>query len=251
MTGPVLLLAGTAEARALAHALADMPGLPVIASLAGAVRVPAALPTPTRIGGFGGDAGFAAWLAAHRPRMVVDATHPFATRIGPRTAVACAAWGVPYLRLMRPPWQPGPGDHWVDIAAEEDAARIIPADARLFLATGGQRLDRFAGLAGRHVVWRGIDPRDGPPPIPGAVFVQGRPPFSEAAERALLTDHRIDWLVTRNAGGDMGRAKLSAARALGVRVAMIARPPAPDAPTVATVAAALDRIREAPWTNAS
>lgn len=250
MTGPVLLLAGTAEARALAHALAGLPGLPVIASLAGAVRAPAALPVPTRIGGFGGDGGFAAWLAAHRPRMVVDATHPFATRIGPRTAAACAARGVPYLRLSRPPWKPGPGDAWVDLAIEADAARIIPPDARVFLATGGQRLARFAGLAGRHVVWRGIDPRD-TCPIPGAVFVRGRPPFTEAAERAVMADHRIDWLVTRNAGGDMGRAKLAAARALGVRVAMIARPPAPDAPTVSTVAAALDRIREDAWKNAS
>ncbi len=251
MTGPVLLLAGTAEARALAHALADLPGLPVIASLAGAVRAPAALPVPTRTGGFGGDAGFAAWLEVHRPRLVVDATHPFATQIGPRTAAACAARGVPCLRLVRPPWEPGPEDDWTHLAAEEDAARVLPPGARVFLATGGQRLARFTGLAGRHVVWRGIDPRDGPPPIPGAVFVQGRPPFSEAAERALMAEHGIQWMVTRNAGGDMGRAKLLAARALGVRVAMIARPPAPDAPTVSTVAAALDRIREAPWTNAS
>jgi len=250
MTGPILLLAGTAEARALAHALAATPGLPVIASLAGAVRAPAPLPVPTRLGGFGGDAGFAAWLSAHRPRMVVDATHPFAATIGHRTAAACAARGVPYLRLLRPPWAPGPGDDWVDIAAEDAAARVIPPAARVFLATGGQRLGRFAGLAGRYVVWRGIDTRD-TGPIPGAVFVQGRPPFTEAAERALMTAHRIDWLVTRNAGGDMGRAKLAAARALGVRVAMIARPPALDAPTVATVAAALDRIREVAWTNAS
>jgi precorrin-6A/cobalt-precorrin-6A reductase len=250
MTGPLLLLAGTAEARALAHALAAIPGLPAVASLAGAVRAPAELPLPTRVGGFGGDAGFAAWLSAHRPRAVVDATHPFAARIGSRTAALCAARGVPYLRVLRPPWHPEPGDDWTELEAEEDAARVIPHGARVFLATGGQRLDRFAGLAGRHVVWRGIDPREGCP-IPGAVFVPGRPPFAAAAERALMSGHRIDWLVTRNAGGDLGRAKLAAARSLGVRVAMIARPPAPDAPTVTTVAGALDRIREAAWTNAS
>jgi precorrin-6A/cobalt-precorrin-6A reductase len=235
----------------MADALAAMPDLYAVASLAGAVQAPAALPLPTRVGGFGGDAGFAAWLVAHRPRMVVDATHPFAARIGPRTAVACAAHRVPYLRLLRPPWRPGEGDDWVDIAQAEDAACVIPPGARVFLSTGGQRLSRFAGLTGRHVVWRGIDPLAAPCPIPGAVFVQGRPPFSVAAERALMADHRIDWLVTRNAGGDMGRAKLDAARALGVRVAMIARPPAPDAPTVTSVAAALARIREAQWTNAS
>lgn len=250
MTGPVLLLAGTAEARALAHALAAMPGLPVIASLAGAVRAPAPLPVSTRVGGFGGVAGFVTWLATHRPRMVVDATHPFAARIGPRSAAACAARGVPYLRLLRPPWVPGPRDDWTEVGHEEEVASIIPTDARVFLATGGQRLDRFAGLAGRYVIWRGIDPREGCP-IPGAVFVRGRPPFAAVAERALMTDHRIDWLVTRNAGGDMGRTKLDAARALGVKVAMIVRPPAPDAPTVGTVDAALDRIREVAWTNAS
>jgi precorrin-6A/cobalt-precorrin-6A reductase len=36
-----------------------------------------------------------------------------------------------------------------------------------------------------------------------------------------------DWLVVKHAGGGAGRSKLDAARKLGIRVAMIARPEAP------------------------
>ena len=57
----LLLLAGTGEAVALAKGLADGP-TPVIASLAGATRLPRELAVKTRSGGFGGDEGFQSYL---------------------------------------------------------------------------------------------------------------------------------------------------------------------------------------------
>ena len=50
----------------------------------------------------------------------------------------------------------------------------------------------------------------------------------------------MDWLVVKNAGGAAGRSKLDAARDLGIRVAMIARPPQPAVLRVADAAAAMD-----------
>jgi precorrin-6A/cobalt-precorrin-6A reductase len=62
-------------------------------------------------------------------------------------------------------------------------------------------------------------------------------------EAALFRKLGIDWLVTKNAGGQASRAKLDAARHLGLPVAMIARPPQPDCETVSSVDAALNWIK--------
>ncbi|HEY9303312.1 MAG TPA: precorrin-6A/cobalt-precorrin-6A reductase, partial [Mycobacterium sp.] len=44
---------------------------------------------------------------------------------------------------------------------------------------------------------------------------------------ALLREHHIDALVTKNSGGEMTRAKLDAAAALEIPVVMVSRPPLP------------------------
>ena len=62
-----------------------------------------------------------------------------------------------------------------------------------------------------------------------------RGPFDEAADLALLADHRIGWIVAKNAGGAGAEAKLIAARKLGLPVVMIDRPSLPDRRTAGTV----------------
>ena len=69
----ILLLAGTNEAKQIARGLADAR-VPVLASLAGATRNPEPLPVPTRIGGFGGEAGFRQDLKDRGITAVLDAT---------------------------------------------------------------------------------------------------------------------------------------------------------------------------------
>ncbi|MEZ5715464.1 MAG: precorrin-6A/cobalt-precorrin-6A reductase [Paracoccaceae bacterium] len=90
----LLLLAGTGEARAIAAGLAEA-GVEAVASLAGAVRAPRSLALPTRIGGFGGEAGFRRFLSEECIGAVLDATHPFAARISARTARFAPGWGRP------------------------------------------------------------------------------------------------------------------------------------------------------------
>ena len=64
-----------------------------------------------------------------------------------------------------------------------------------------------------------------------------------ARERALLRENRIDALVTKNSGGSMTRAKIDAATDLGIDILMIARPSAPDVPSVGTVDDAVAWVR--------
>jgi precorrin-6A/cobalt-precorrin-6A reductase len=232
----LLLLAGTSDARRLAHRLADR-GIPAVASLAGATREPEALPLPTRHGGFGGAEGFAAFLDDHRIRAVLDATHPFAARITARTHEVCAAEGIPLLRLERPGWPPEPG--WTFVAHVAEAKTLIPSDATVFLATGRQSLPDWEGLRVRAAYLRVIDAPAAPFPLPGG-FVVARPPFDREAEAALFRRLGVTHLIVKDSGAAEARAKLDAADDVGIDVIVLRRPPAPtDLPTVATVDEAL------------
>jgi len=238
----LLLLAGTAEATELAGRLVAAGEIDVLASLAGRTRSPAPLPCPVRTGGFGGVDGLAAELRRGRFSLVVDATHPFADEMPHHAAAAAARVGLPRLRLVRPPWLPEPGDVWhpvPDLAAAVECLEALGA-RRVLLTVGRQELAVFAAAAGAGIgfVVRSIDP---PPAdvLPGATVVLARPPFTVASEAALLRDHAVDAVVSRNSGGAVTAPKLAAARAAAVPVVMVERPPAPAGPTAATVDEAL------------
>ncbi|MGO9506123.1 MAG: precorrin-6A/cobalt-precorrin-6A reductase, partial [Mycobacterium sp.] len=77
----------------------------------------------------------------------------------------------------------------------------------------------------------------------GHQLVLSRGPYRYDDELALLQEHRIDALVTKNSGGEMTRPKLDAAAALGISVVMVARPPLPAGVTkVGTVGEAADWV---------
>lgn len=240
----VLLLAGTAEAAEIAACLAAMPGVDAVASLAGATRAPRELGLPTRRGGFGGGDAFAAYLQDRGIGIVVDATHPFAARMTQRTAAICRAQGVKYLLVQRPPWRPEPGDTWVPVADAAAAAARIPAGATVFLATGRQTLAQFSGLRDCRVLCRVIDPPTVEFPFENGRFVVGRPPFSVQDERDFLRSEGVDWIVAKNAGGTRSRAKLIAARQLGLPVAMLDRPAPPACDMVASAAEACAWLKQ-------
>jgi precorrin-6A/cobalt-precorrin-6A reductase len=228
----ILLLGGTTEARELAASLED-----VVTSLAGRVSDPQLPPGEVRIGGFGGAPGLADWIREHRPRAVVDATHPFAAQVSRHAALACAQTGTPLLRLLRPGWTEQPGDRWVRVPSAAAAAVVVPAlGSRVLLTTGRLELAAFAGLT-MPVVLRSIEPPR--PPVPAQlVTLQERGPWTLDQERAVLAEHRIDVVVTKDSGGPTA-PKLAAAREAGVPVVMIDRPLLPPAAQVATVGEAL------------
>lgn len=238
----LLLLGGTTEAYALAGALADRAGLEVTTSLAGRTTNPRRPPGGLRIGGFGGADGLQAWLQAAAVAAVVDATHPFAARMRWHAASACAALGIPRLRLERPPWVSGRGDRWRTMASLGDAATAVAASgaARVMLTTGRSDLASLEAAADGRRWWllRSIECPD-PQPLAPAEVLLDRGPFSVEGETKLMRSRRVDLLVTKNSGGSATAAKLVAARLLEIPVFMVARPPSPPGPEAATVEAAL------------
>ncbi|MGW6704828.1 cobalt-precorrin-6A reductase [Streptomyces sp. NPDC054956] len=232
----VLILGGTTEARRLAEALtaseapAGEDGAPyrVTTSLAGRVASPVLPPGETRIGGFGGPAGLAAWIAEHRVTHLVDATHPFAERMSFNAAEAAALSGVPLLALRRPGWAPGPGDDWHFADSLDEAAALLPGlGSRAFLTTGRMGLHSFAHLTEPWFLVRSVDPPDAPAP-PRLEVLLARGPFTLDDERELLARHRIDLLVTKDSGGPATAPKLTAAREAGIPVLVVRRPPVPE-----------------------
>ncbi|MGY1770316.1 cobalt-precorrin-6A reductase [Blastococcus sp. SYSU D00813] len=240
MTLRVLVLGGTGEARRLASALVEA-GADVLSSLAGRVADPVLPPGRVRVGGFGGVEGLAQALAD--VDVVVDATHPFAAGMTANAAAAAAATGTPLLRLQRPGWSAGPGDDWRRVASLEEAAEAVRDAASVFLSTGRQGLAAFAGLTGAVLV-RSVDPPEAPLP-PRTTVVLARGPFTVEEETALMRRHAVDVVVTKDSGGSMTAAKLTAARELGIPVVLVARPPLPaGVPVAATVADALAWVAE-------
>ncbi|MGW7333245.1 cobalt-precorrin-6A reductase [Streptomyces sp. NPDC054840] len=239
----VLILGGTTEARRLAEALAPEPSCHVTTSLAGRVASPVLPPGETRIGGFGGVAGLAAWIVAHGVTHVVDATHPFAERMSFHAADAAALTGVPLLALRRPGWTPEPGDDWAFVDSLADAAALLPGlGSRAFLTTGRMGLHTFAHLTDTWFLVRSVDPPAAPAP-PQLEVLLARGPFTLDDERELIARHRIDVLVTKDSGGSATAPKLAAAREAGIPVLVVRRPAVPEGvPETGSVEAVQDRL---------
>ena len=238
--GRILILGGTAEARALAAALAERTDLAVTLSLAGRTAQPLPQPVPVRSGGFGGAAGLADYLRAERIDALIDATHPYAAAISANAAEAARSAGVPLLALRRTAWSSAPGDSWIEVDTMDDAVKALgQAPRRVFLALGRNELRPFEAAPQHVYLVRSVDPVDPPLAVPHTIYVTARGPFSEEEDRALIERHRIDAIVAKNSGGAATYGKIAAARALHLPVIMLKRPALPEAESVASVEDAL------------
>jgi precorrin-6A/cobalt-precorrin-6A reductase len=241
----LLILGGSGEAAALARALDGDARYDVTLSLAGRTSEPVKLPGTIRTGGFGGAEGLSRTLHDEKFDAVIDATHPFADQIKANAIEAARLTGVPLLAIRRPSWTPVDGDNWILVEDLEGAAVALGETAkRVFLTTGRDELRPFAKASQHFYLLRSVEApaRD---ELPAHVeLITARGPFRLVDELALLKQHAIDIVVTKNSGGEATYAKLAAARALGLPVVMVRRPMLPEAPSVETVVEALQWLEQ-------
>ncbi len=237
----ILVLGGTTEASALARLLAGDRRFEATLSLAGRTEQPRPQPIATRVGGFGGVDGLASYLDTAKIEAVIDATHPYADQISANAVAACQRTGTRLVSIVRPGWQPVPGDRWQMVHDATEAARALgPGAKNVFLSLGRLDLHFFVAAPRHHYIARVIDPPQRSELPPDITLVRARGPFDLAAERSLLVDEKIEVVVSKNSGGDATYPKIEAARALGLPVVMIARPDKPAGHAVATPREALD-----------
>ncbi len=235
----LLILGGTTEASSLALRVARME-VDATLSYAGRVARPMEQPIPTRSGGFGGVEGLAAYLRDQGVTHLVDATHPFAARMSANAVEAARLARVPLVALVRPPWTPVDGDDWRHVPDMSAARDLLGLERKtVFLAIGRQELGAFADSP-HHYLLRVVDPPMERFPLEDYTAVVARGPFDAESDRRLLEEHGVEVIVSKNAGGDGARAKLDAARTLGLPVVMVDRPPMPPRPEVATVDGVID-----------
>lgn len=215
-------------------------GLSATYSYAGRVDNPRPQPLPTRVGGFGGVEGLARYIRDQDVTHVIDATHPFAAQMSGNAAQACAQTGMPLAALTRPAWVEAEADNWIHVANVAAAVEALSGPARrVFLAVGRMHLEDFAAQPQHYYLLRLVDEPD-EVPIPNADIEVSRGPFTVEGDIALMRQHGTELVVSKNAGGTGARAKLDAARTLGVPVLMIDRPVVPERTELATPAQVLD-----------
>ena len=230
-----LILGGTTDASLLAAEIARA-GIEAVYSYGGRTRAPADQPLPTRVGGFGGVSGLTDYIRREGITHVIDATHPFAAEISRNAVAACAETGAPLMALERAPWAKMPGDNWIEVADVGAAVAALPGSpARVFLAIGRQHIAPFAAKPQHAYTLRFVDPPEAPLPFAADVIVS-RGPFTLDGELDMLRARAITCIVARNSGGDGARAKIDAARMLGLPVIMISRPELRERPRVKSVA---------------
>lgn len=239
----LLILGGTGEAVELTDQLAKLNNWNIIYSVVGVTRNPILPDVNIRTGGFGGPDGLKNYLIGNNINILVDLTHPYATVISNSALTASVDCGISYVRYNRPEWTCEPKDHWIAVKDIGQAIAAIPQDSRVFLTIGRKDYPEFLVRRDVSFVVRVIEP-------PGTAadlghdqtnipvcknsgceqmkenvrFVVARPPFSLEQELQLLEEYEIEYLVTKNSGGEASYGKLVAARQLGVPVIIIDRP---------------------------
>ena len=247
------VFSGTSDGNALASELAGK-GYPVVISAAteygGAVAVKDCPGVSVWAGRQGVEARKQA-LTRSQARVLVDATHPYASLMSEQLIGLSRTLGIPYLRYERPSAREENAGE-LCASMEQAAARAMALGQRIFLATGSKDLAAFLqapGAAEREwfvrvtpepaFIQRAIDLG-----VPRSHICAMQGPFSQEFNAALWRDWQIDCVVTKDSGDAGGyQAKVDAAQVLGIPVLVIQRPTLAYPLAVASFDAVLQQLQ--------
>lgn len=237
----VFIFSGTTEGRSLARYLASR-GVPVHVSVAteyGADVMEADGDIDVRVGSCGGTEGIADIIIEKGYGIVVDATHPYATRISKHIREACGCTGARYVRVRRDDSSMACDDDLIEVGSLEEAMDYLSnKDGRVFATTGSNDINLYTRLDGyrERVVARVLSTvssveRCAAFGFSGPNLICGQGPFSEESTYAALKDCGAKYMVTKDSG-DVGgfNDKVRAARRAGVTTIVVKKPEDPGVP---------------------
>ncbi len=227
----ILLFGGTTEGRVLAEALKkkNVPAMVCVATEYGESLLEAGGSLTVHAERLD-EAAMAALMERERPRLVLDATHPYADDVSRSIQNACAAAGREYRRVRRESQMEEGCLSFPDMEAL--IAWLSGREGVIFSSLGSKEARALAGIPGSaERVWLRILPSmkgledclAAGFPARHIICMQG--PFSRELNEAMFRAAGADVLVTKESGRAGGfPEKLAAARNCGMTTAVLARP---------------------------
>ena len=218
----LLILGGTSAAKTLASEL-HAKDVEVVYSIAGLVRQPD-LPCEVISGGFSIRGGLSRYIVENNITAVLDATHPFASKMSQTATEVTEQLQIPLWRYQRPDWVAASEDNWTFLSNWDDLLRGLRPFKTVFLTQGQLSESMLAALhmrrkpEQRFIHRTAVEPKHRVPDW--MEWIQGIGPFSLDAELDLIKKYKIDVIVSKHSGGEVP-AKLIAARSLKVPVLLL------------------------------
>ena len=162
---------------------------------------------------------------------VIDATHPYATKITQKIRSACADTSTEYIRLLRP-------ESCIDkdvivVPDIASAAEYLKGtEGNILVTTGSKELERFTAIRDyRDRVFARVLSMPGASQACAEIGFQGKNlfcmqgPFCEELNYGMLKQVDAGYMVTKDSGepGGFGE-KLRAARRAGAKIVLVSRP---------------------------
>ena len=230
----LLILGGTSDGRHIAAA-AHKQGIDVIYSVAGLVRLPN-LDCRVISGGFTQFGGLAAYIAQQNITAILDVTHPYAEQMSTKAALAATQCKIPYWRYHRAPWLPKNNQPWFEYKSNNYQTLVdeLTVYSSVLLSIG-QLEPAFIDLlrhcnkveSTKYIVRTAAAAKF--TLLDNMTWRKAIGPFNLEDELALLKEHNIHAIVTKNSGGEATYAKLQAAEMLNIPVYIQSRPTLPPA----------------------
>lgn len=163
--------------------------------------------------------------------VVVDATHPYASRISAHVKEACAEAGADYIRLVRP--GSDAGDAVIVGSVKEAAEYLKDKEGNILATTGSKELAEYTAIPDyRNRVFARVLSLPKVAEECAALGFEGKNiflmqgPFCEELDYGMLLQTGAKWLVTKDSGAPGGFGeKMRAASRAGARVVLVGRPP--------------------------
>ena len=231
----VWVFAGTGDGNSLANEIANA-GYRVVVSAAtdyGQQVAKEACPQLHIRGGHIGASARKLELQKNRAAAIVDATHPFASKMSEQLMSLSTQLELPYIRYERASSVIEEKNVFSCSSVEEAAEKAIAMGERVFLATGAKALKEIlkADKAGQKTWFARItaDPEfvqtavEAGIPLSRICAMQG--PFSAGFNEELWRQWQIDCVVTKESGEAGGfQTKVQAAASLNIPLIVIKRP---------------------------
>ncbi len=229
----VFIFSGTTEGRRLAQWLASK-GVKVhvrVATDYGAEVMEPSENIDVKVGSCGGAEGIAKVISDNGFRIVVDATHPYATTVSKHIREACQATGAECIRLSRN--DSVVSDDVVTVESVKDAVEYLKdKEGTILAATGSNELHLYATIPGykERVVARVLSTMESVKKaaelgFEGRNLICAQGPFSEETNHATLKQIGAKYIVTKDSGTVGGYDdKVRAARRAGVTVVLVRKP---------------------------